>query len=183
MAKAQAIALDVAVRMGSTPATQCRGNPDIFGRLVQDHDRHRALLAMVGATTGKSPERKELFKELTLALKNHAAAEEQALWSSVMRNPATTDEARHAVAEHKEIDDMLADLATRDMALPGWLRRFAALREQYLHHIAEEEKEQFVAAEKHFSTTDLRYMQQVFNRRKQTEKATVKVEKKIQLKD
>lgn len=183
ISKAQAVAPDVAVRIGSTPQTKFRGNPDIFGRLVQDHDRHRALLAMVAETTGKSPDRKKLFTELTLELKSHAAAEEQALWSSVMRNPDTTDDARHAVAEHKEIDDLLADLAARDMASPGWLRRFAALREEYLHHIREEEQEQFVAAEKALSPTDLRYMRQVFNRRKKEEKATTEIEKKIMLKD
>ena len=183
ISKAKATAPEVAARIGSTPKTKFRGNPDIFGRLVEDHDRHRALLAMIGETTGKSTDRKKLFKELTLELKSHAAAEEQALWSSVMRNPDTTDDARHAVAEHKEIDDMLADLAARDMASPGWLRRFAALREEYLHHIAEEEQEQFVAAEKKLSTSDLRYMKQVFNSRKKEEKAMTKVEKKIKLKD
>lgn len=130
IAKAKATAPHVAARIGSTPKTKFRGNPDLFGRLVEDHDRHRALLAMIGETSGKSPDRKKLFRELTLELKSHAAAEEQALWSSVMRNPATTDDARHAVAEHKAIDDMLADLAARDMASPGWLRRFAALREE-----------------------------------------------------
>ena len=183
ISKAKATAPHVAARIGSTPKTKYRGNPDIFGRLVEDHDRHRALLAMICETTGKSTDRKKLFKELTLELKSHAAAEEQALWSSVMRNPETTDDARHAVAEHKEIDEMLADLAARDMASPGWLRRFAALREEYLHHIAEEEQEQFVAAEKKLSSSDLRYMKQVFNRRKKEEKATTKVEKKIKLKD
>ena len=183
VAKAKAIAPDLPARIGSTPNTKYRGNPDILGRLVQDHDRHRALLAMVCETSGKSPERQQLFTELTLELKSHAAAEEQALWSSVLRNPATTEDARHAVAEHKEIDDMLADLAARDMASPGWLRRFAALREEYLHHIAEEEQEQFVAAEKQLSPTELRYMQQVFNRRKKEEKASTQIEKKIQLKD
>jgi hypothetical protein len=183
VAKAKVIAPAVAARIGSTPQTKYRGNPNIFGRLVEDHDRHRALLAMVSETTTKSPERKKLFKELTLELKSHAAAEEQALWSSVLRNPATTDHARHAVAEHKEIDDMLADLAARDMASPAWLRRFGALREEYLHHIGEEEKEQFVAAEKKLSAADLRYMKLVFNRRKKEEKASTKVEKKIKLKD
>ena len=183
IAKAKAVAPDVAARIGSTPATKFRGDADIFGRLVQDHDRHRALLAMVAQTSGKSTERQKLFKELTLELKSHAAAEEQALWSSVMRNPKTTDDARHAVSEHKEIDEMLADLAARDMASPAWLRRFTALRDEYLHHIREEEQEQFVAAQKHLSASDLRYMKQVFNRRKQEEKATTRIDKKIKLKD
>lgn len=181
--KAKALAPDLAAHIGSTPKTKFRGNPDIFGRLVEDHDRHRALLAMIEETAGNSPERKTLFTELTRELKSHAAAEEQALWSTVLRDPETTDVARHAIAEHKEIDDMLADLAARDMASSGWLKRFSALKEEYLHHIGEEEKEQFSAAEKQFSATDLRYMRTVFKRRKKAEKAEVKIEKKIILKD
>ncbi|WP_292082885.1 hemerythrin domain-containing protein [Brevundimonas sp. UBA7506] len=182
VAKARVVAPDLAARIGSTPATKFRGDPDIFGRLVEDHDRHRALLAMLEETKGKSPDRERLFVELVHELKAHAAAEEQALWSSVLRNPATTDFARHAVAEHKEIDDLLADLAARDMASPGWIRRFAALREEYLHHIREEEQEQFVAAEEVLSLADRRFMRTVFNRRKQEEKAAAEVEKKIRLK-
>lgn len=181
-AKAKQIAPHVPAPIGSTPRTKFRGNPDIFGRLVEDHDHHRALLAMVGSTKAGSSERPKLFKELYKELSSHAAAEEQALWSSVMRNPATTPEARHAVAEHKEIDGMLADLAARDMSSPSWLRRFAKLREEYLHHIGEEEQEQFVAAQKHLTPGDVRYMQQVFNRRKREEKAAVKVTPKIKLK-
>lgn len=180
IAKAKTIAKNVPARIGSTPSTRFRGNPDIFGRLVEDHDRHRALLAMIAATQGSSPERKRLFKELVKEVKGHAAAEEQALWSSVMRIPKTTQDARHAVGEHKEMDKMFAELAAKDMASPAWLRYFAKLHEEYLHHIREEEQEQFVAAQKHLSASDLRYMQQVFNRRKKEEKASAKVEKKVQ---
>ncbi len=183
IAKARAVAPDVAAHIGSTPRTKFRGDADIFGRLVEDHDRHRALLAMIEETEGKSPDRQRLFRELTKELKAHAAAEEQALWSSVLRDPETTDFARHAIAEHKEIDDMLADLAARDMASSGWLRRFAGLKDEYLHHIREEEQEQFVAAEAHLSATDIRYMRRVFNRRKREEKAAAKIEPKIKLKD
>jgi hypothetical protein len=181
--KAKAIAPDVAARIGGTPKTKFRGDPDVFGRLVEDHDRHRALLAMIEETEGKSPDRLKLFEELVKELKAHAAAEEQALWSTVLRDPETTNDARHAIAEHKEIDDMLADLAARDMGSSGWLKRFAGLKEEYLHHIQEEEQEQFVAAEQHLKATDVRYMRRVFNRRKKEEKAAAKVEKKISLKD
>ncbi len=183
VAKAKAIAPDLAARIGRLPKTKFRGDPEIFGRLVEDHDRHRALLAMIEETEGKSPDRQKLFVELSKELKAHAAAEEQALWSTVLRDPATTDVARHAVAEHKEIDDMLADLAARDMSSSGWLKRFAGLKEEYLHHIQEEEKEQFVAAEARLSGADIRYMRRVFERRKKAEKAAAKIEKKIKLKD
>jgi hypothetical protein len=182
VAKAKAVAPGVPARLGSTPATKYRGSPDIFGRLVEDHDRHRALLAMLFETQGKSPERQRIFRELVREIKAHAAAEEQALWSSVMRNPQTTEDARHAVGEHKEMDKMLADMAARDMGSSGWLRRFEKVREEYLHHIGEEEQKQFKAAEKHLTAADLRHLRQVFNARKAAEKATVKVVKKIRRK-
>ncbi len=182
IAKAKRIAPDVAANIGATPPTKYRGNPEIFGRLVEDHDRHRALFAMIEATEGKSPDRVRLFTELTLEIKSHAAAEEQALWSTVLRDPKTTEVARHAISEHKTMDKMLADLAARDMASSSWLKRFGALKEEFLDHVKEEEQEQFAAAEEQLSPKDLRYMRSVFNRRKKEEKAAAKIEKKIRLK-
>jgi Hemerythrin HHE cation binding domain len=133
--------------IGSKPATKFRGDPAIFGTLVDDHDTHRMLLAQLAETNGASAERIALFEELTFELKSHAAAEEQALWSTVLRIPEITEDGRHAVAEHKEIDDMLNDLAAADFAGRGWLNKFHTLREKYLHHIKEEEQELFVSVE------------------------------------
>ena len=183
IAEAKSFAPELTARIGSTPKTKFRGNPDIFGRLVQDHDKHRALIAMIEETTSGEPEqRKMLFEEFVKEVQAHANAEDQALWSSVLREPSATDDARHAVAEHKELDKLMADLAARDYSSPGWLRRFAALKEEYLHHVGEEEQEQFVAAEKVLSDKDLKYIQKVFERRKKEEKAAAKIEKKIRLK-
>ena len=183
VAKAKRVAPSKTVRLGSTPRTPFRGNADIFGRLVEDHDRHRALFSMLEKTQGKSTERKRLFVELVHEIKAHAAAEEQALWSTVMRDPKTTGVARHAVGEHKEMDKLLADLAARDMSSAAWMRRLDSAKEEYLHHIREEEQEQFVASEKRLTSADLRHLRGVFSRRKAAEKSVAKVEKKIRLKD
>ena len=83
------------------------------------------------------------------------------------------------MAEHKQIDDLLGDLAARDMASSGWLRRFDKLKEKYLHHIKEEEQEQFVAAEKTLSDADLKHLRSVFERRKREEKSEAKITKKL----
>jgi hypothetical protein len=182
IAQARAVAPDVPVRIGSTPSTKFRGDPAIFGRLVEDHDKHRALLAMIDATSPRDPARKTLFEEFVRDVHGHAAAEEQALWSTVMRNPDTTEFARHAVGDHHKLDKLMADAAARDIASPGWLTHFAALKDEYLEHILEEETEQFVEAEKTLSEQDQRYMQKVFNRRKKAEKAAAVIEKKIALK-
>ena len=179
VAQAKLVAPHVPVRIGSTPKTNYRGDPAIFGRLVEDHDKHRALLAMIEATGPKDPARKTLFDEFVREVHGHAAAEEQALWSTVMRNPETTSFARHAVGDHHKLDKLMADAAARDITSPGWLRHFAGLKEEYLDHILEEETEQFVEAEKTLSQKDQLYMRKVFSRRKKAEKASAKIEKKI----
>lgn len=147
----------------------------LFGTLVDDHNRHRALLAEIDATTGASDDRAALFTAFTREVKAHAAAEDQALWSSILRKPETTHDARHAIAEHKELEDMLDDLATRDMASPGWLTRFRTLKDEYLHHIKEEEDEQFPAAQTQLDAKDEKWMAGVFKARKKAEKAKAKV--------
>ena len=98
-----------------------------------------------------------------------------------MRNPETTEFARHAVGDHHKLDKLMADAAARDMTAPGWLRHFAKLKEEYLEHILEEETEQFLEAEKRLSDKEQRYMRKVFVRRKKAEKAAAKIEKKIAL--
>lgn len=183
VAKAKAVAPDVPVRIGQTPETDLRGLPDVFGRLIEDHDRHRALLAMIATADGKRKDREALFEELVLELKSHAAAEEQALWSTVLRNPETTEDGRHAVAEHKTIDKMLDDLTARDMGSKKWMERFEDLHDKYLHHIREEEQEQFVASEKILTDADRQYMLEVFERRKAAEKAATELKPKIKIKD
>ena len=147
----------------------------IFARLKQDHDKHRDLLARILETHGESGERAALFVELTRELKSHAAAEEQALYSTMLRKPETTAETRHSVAEHHEIDEMLNDLAATDMATGGWLTKFKALDHRYRHHIEEEEQDHFPDFEKYLTMADEEHMQSVFARRKREEKAEAEV--------
>lgn len=183
MAPVRRMAPDLAARIGSTPATQFRGAPDIFGRLVEDHDRHRALFAMIADTASGSDQRRTLFEELVREVSAHAAAEEQALWAMVLKVPEATPFARHAIAEHHELDVLFADLAARDMGTKEWMRRFEEARDEYLHHIREEEQEQFEAAEAVLSEADRKRMRAFFNRRKRAEKAGFTIERKIRLKD
>lgn len=149
---------------------------DIFARLEADHDSQRALLLDIEATSGASDERKRLFEELTKDVKSHAAAEEQALYSTMLRKPPTTDETRHSVAEHHELDEMMNDLAATDMSSPAWLQKFKEFAHRYRHHIEEEEDDHFPDFAKHLTDEDARFMRAVFDQRKDEEKAAAKVE-------
>ena len=148
---------------------------DIFDALIADHNRHRALLKKLENTSGHSADRMHLFEELTLEVKGHASAEEQALYATILAKPETTDQGRHSVAEHKEIEDMLNHLATVDMASDEWLEKFCKLRDEYLHHIEEEEEELFPAASRVLTEQDEIRMRDVFKHRKVIEKAQAEV--------
>ena len=148
---------------------------EIFDRLKKDHDKHRELLDKLLQTSGDSPEREQLFAELTKELKSHAAAEEQALYSTMLRKPPTTGETRHSVAEHHEIEEALNDLAATDMSEGGWLTKFKSFDHQYRHHIDEEEEDHFPDFEKYLDEEDMEHMRSVFDRRKQEEKAEAEV--------
>ena len=148
---------------------------EIFERLKQDHDKHRELLDKLLETSGDSNDRETLFEELTKELKSHAAAEEQALYSTMLRKPPTTDETRHSVAEHHEIEEALNDLAATDMSEGGWLTKFKSFDHRYRHHIDEEEDDHFPDFEKHLDEEDMQHMKSVFDRRKREEKADAEV--------
>ena len=148
-------------------------SPDIFGRLIEDHEKHRSLFAkLAGCAPGEAG---GLFRTLTKELKGHAAAEEQALYSTMMRKPATTSETRHSVAEHHEIEEMLNDLAATDARSDEWRDKFEALRHRYLHHIEEEEDEHFPDFEKHLTMEDEAHMRAIFDARKKEEQAAAEV--------
>ena len=148
---------------------------DIFDRLKEDHDSHRALLDKMAETSGESAERKDLLEAFTKEVKSHAAAEEQALYSTMLRKPPTTDETRHSVAEHHELNEALNDLAATDMSSSAWMTKFKQLDHDYRHHINEEEEDHFPDFAKHLNDDDVQHMREVFDRRKEVEKADAEV--------
>jgi len=148
---------------------------DIFARLIEDHNRHRELLDQIAETDGGSKRRKTLLEELTKEVKGHAAAEEQALYSTMMRKPPTTAETRHSVAEHHELEEALNDLAATDLDSDEWTTKLHDFDHDYRHHIDEEEEEHFPDFEQYLTEADRVHMREVFERRKREEKASAEV--------
>lgn len=147
----------------------------IFARLKEDHDDHRKLLDEMADTSGETDRRKDLLEKFTKEVKSHAAAEEQALYSTMLRKPPTTDETRHSVAEHHELNEALNDLAATDMSSSAWMAKFKQLDHDYRHHINEEEEDHFPDFEKHLNDDDISHMEKVFDRRKEEEQESAEV--------
>lgn len=143
--------------------------PDIYERIKTDHDKHRKLLATIGDTEGASDTRQKAWHEFYYDVKSHAAAEEETFYSKLMADPDGQDDARHSVAEHKELDDMMEDLNGSDMSAPQWLETFKKLRHDYEHHIGEEEEDIFAKARKVFDDTQAQTFADAFAKRKKAE--------------
>ncbi len=141
----------------------------IFEDLIADHDRHREMLEKIGETGDGSEERRSLFEAFRIEVSAHAAAEEESLYATMLREPDLRDEARHSVSEHKEVDDLLGELIATDMGSSAWLAKFKEMRHRYEHHIDEEEEEMFPAAAKELPKAEQDRLARIFETRKPKE--------------
>lgn len=128
----------------------------IFAILRRDHDTQRDLLARLADTHGDTDERRELFASLQSEMESHAAAEERSLYAAMMRAEGGQEKARHSVHEHKQMADLLEELADLDPASPAWLPKLRALRTCTEHHLDEEEHEVFQLAGRLLADDDQR---------------------------
>ena len=126
----------------------------LFEALREDHDTQRTLLGLLIKTHGDSDGREELFEKVKKALTRHAAAEERALYIPMMELDMTQEKARHSVAEHHEIDELVEELEDTDFSSPGWLASARKLHELVTHHLDEEEQEVFQLAGRALSDDD-----------------------------
>jgi len=78
----------------------------------------------------------------------HADAEERYFYRPLFKYDKKQDQARHSVAEHHDIDELLEELDDTDMSSSDWLATAKKLKEQVIHHLDEEENDGFDLADK-----------------------------------
>ncbi len=120
----------------------------IFEALRQEHEIQRDLIAKLVKTEGDTEERKKLFKTLKHELAIHADAEERFFYVPLMQKDLTQEKARHSVAEHHDMDEMVEQLEDTEMDASNWLKIAKDLEHELIHHLDEEEHEVFQMAGK-----------------------------------
>ena len=125
----------------------------IFEALRADHEIQRALFDELVETVGASDERQRTFDKLAVELRAHAASEERCFYIPLMEDDATQEKARHSVAEHHDIDELLAKLEEYELDASQWLVTAKELHHLVSHHLDEEEQEVFQMAGKVLSET------------------------------
>jgi predicted metal-binding transcription factor (methanogenesis marker protein 9) len=121
---------------------------NIFEALRQEHEIQRDLVKKLVDTHGDTEERKKIFEQLKHELTIHADAEERHFYVPLIKKDLTQEKARHSVAEHHEMDELVEQLEDTEMSASNWLKIAKDLREKVLHHLDEEEHEVFQMAGK-----------------------------------
>lgn len=127
---------------------------NIFEALRTSHDTQRELADNLIKTSGDSSERELLFKELTIELAAHAAAEERFFYVPLIAHDMTQEPSRHGIAEHHEMDELVEKLQATDFSSPAWLAVAKELHHKVFHHLKDEEQGIFQLAGKVLSDAE-----------------------------
>jgi hypothetical protein len=121
---------------------------NIFEALRVSHETQRGLCARLLAGLADTPERGQVFQELKHELIAHETAEERCFYVPLFEHDATVDAARHAIAEHHQMDEMVESLEAMDAASAQWQECARKLCDKVEHHLGEEERKFFQEAGK-----------------------------------
>jgi len=117
---------------------------NIYDELRASHAKQRRLCSsMVRTLAGSSAKREALFRELRIELAAHAAAEERYLYVPILMYDMGLNSARHALAEHHDMDELVEDLQALDSAGEAWGTKASELVHKVRHHLKEEETKFF----------------------------------------
>ena len=116
----------------------------IYDELRDSHATQRRLCNSMVRTGGKNPTRRQqVLRELRIELAAHAAAEERYLYAPLLMHDLGLDSARHALAEHHDMDELVEELQALDPAGEAWGHKAGELAHKVRHHLKEEETKFF----------------------------------------
>ncbi|MCF1192080.1 hemerythrin domain-containing protein [Mangrovimonas sp. AS39] len=116
---------------------------NIFEAIRKDHDIQRDLLDKLVDTSGDSKKRDELFKKIKKELQVHANAEERHYYKPLIDVDVMQEKARHGIAEHHEIDELIEELEETEYDSSAWLKIAKDLKHKVEHHLEDEEHKFF----------------------------------------
>lgn len=119
---------------------------DIFDALIKSHELQRKLCARLMSVIGEPEARAQAFDDLKAELAAHETAEERMFYVPLFEHDETVEAARHGIAEHHEMDEMVEDLEKCEAGSAEWLEILGKLVHRIGHHLDEEEQKWFPKA-------------------------------------
>jgi len=141
----------------------------IYDALKTDHRKVQSLLAQLVALGKDEVDRaKEVTQQIKEELVPHSRAEEAVFYNSI--RSVNLDKAKslawHGYEEHMAAEAMLRTLSGLEIIDAGWTALAKKLQAALLHHIQEEEKELFSAAQQLFTAEEAEAMADAFEKMK-----------------
>ena len=121
---------------------------DIFDALLKSHATQRSICKRLLSDIGDPAERGRAFEQLKAEMAAHETAEERAFYVPLIEHDETVDPARHGIAEHHEMDEMVEDIGKAREGSAEWLEAMGQLLHKLQHHLDEEEQKFFPQAKK-----------------------------------
>lgn len=126
---------------------------NIFEAIRKDHDIQRKLLDALVDTSGDSDKRKQVFEALKHELLIHEDGEERHFYKPLINDDMMQKHARHGIAEHHEIDELVEKLEDTERDSSAWLKYAKDLKHKVEHHLKDEEHTFFQLAGKVLTET------------------------------
>ncbi len=119
---------------------------NIYEIIKRDHTSLRELGDQI-MNAHDPAQRRELYSDYRTTLKAHANAEERYFYIALLADDKSQQEARHSIAEHHDIDELIEKLDESDPDSDDWSGNFRDLRDMVIHHLDEEEDDIFPVAQ------------------------------------
>jgi hemerythrin-like domain-containing protein len=121
---------------------------DIFDALLQSHEAQRAIARRLLSDIGEPAQRATDFEQLKTELAAHETAEERTFYVPLFEYDDAVEAARHGIAEHHEMDEMVECIEKLEQGSAEWLEQLGKLVHKLEHHLEEEEEKWFPLARK-----------------------------------
>ena len=119
---------------------------DIFDALLESHELQRSIAKRLLSDIGEAQSRSRDFDQLKAELAAHETAEERAFYVPLIEHDEAVEAARHGIAEHHEMDEMVECIDKLEAGSVEWLQQLGALVHKLEHHLKEEEDKWFPLA-------------------------------------
>jgi hemerythrin superfamily protein len=130
--------------------------------LIHDHQEAMSMMRQLEQADlggqGKNPQHTEIFNDLQESLIVHAQMEEQVFYPALKQFDETRDWVGEAVEEHREVEQLLKQMAAKSPEQRDFQEKLRELRQSVEHHVEEEENEIFPKAEQHCGQQQLQEM-------------------------
>jgi hemerythrin-like domain-containing protein len=112
--------------------------------LMHDHEKVRKLFRVWGEAGPRQSEKSDVVDQALMELQIHSKLEEEIFYPAVKakaKSDELTSEVDEGYEEHRQVDNLVAELKSMNVSDPTFEDRWQALTGAVEYHIAEEEGE------------------------------------------